>query len=486
MFKVHPRDKKGTKATMMLPEKVGTSNERTDEPSQPPTPPFRVSRERVVSPYAPDNLDVNDGVMMPRGALNRQMTPDTGVGRAIAQSANQPQPAQDEQPQDDYSQYANVRDRYIGQKSLDDKILDDEAYLDAMRLSKPKDENGRLKSFFKSLGMGLQAFGRQPVRDWEDFASAGGEALGYGIYGAFDPSLDERFKQQNEIARTEKELEGMYGRQGREDARENLLNKKLSERAKLYGDEKDRLIRIYNDLTDFDPESNPEHANLAAQMAALKLPAPKKQAGDRFQLQIAPDGTPVVVNTRTGKVEVQQGNYLKPAQLKETDFPDELFGLPSKDEISNLARSQVSLLPAGRRLIPEIAKALPNEVDTTIGRIQLKNPDGSVNEQALMQAVGDGSLAYTLSQLYENLPSDTEQKVAAAKAKEDAKYKPIREEVARFRNYIAGNKPKQGAAPTNRADVVSLFNEIMAITDAKQRTAALKQFYANLSNLQIQ
>lgn len=444
------------------------------------------------NPYNIDNLETlprDPSTQIPRGSLN-QPSPQDLLGNQIAETGDRRQETGNGiRPRVVTPIDANQgsRERFVGQPTLDDEVAKSESYLNELRLAPVENRNSRWKSFLKSLGYGLSAFGQRPVQDWSDFAYAGGQALGTGLYGLFDKSLDERFGRQNEITREEENYARLTERQKREQEREGLLYKRLSDRVKLTNDEKDRLIRIYNDLTDFDPETNQEHAALALQMKALGLPAAKKTPSDRFSLQIAPDGTPIVVNTRTGETIIKEGNYQRPVQLKDSDLPDEAFGLPSKDELTNLARSRVSILPSGRRLIPEIAKSLPNEVTYSDGTtLSLKNPDGSINEQNLLQAIGEGNLSYSLSQIYENIPADTERKIAEQRAKEEAKWKPLKAEVAKFRARLLGNKPKQGAQPTNRAEVIELFNEIMAIKDQKQRQAALAQFYNNLSNLQIQ
>ncbi|GEM_PF-5656142 len=208
------------------------------------------------------------------------------------------------------------RPRYVGEKSLDEQILDDDAYIRDLQRQPIENRNSRGKSILKALGYGLQAFNR-PIRDWNDFANAAGNTAAHGIGAAIDKKLDERLDNQREIEKTEKSkgFKFIQRRHQREDEKEVAQINKTNAETKWYGkrgeieDEKakDRrrrnLVSIFNRLPEFDPD-DPTNADLVAEMKELDIPTPQKTRGSQFKIEQDPrsgNWFAIQVNKSTGE-----------------------------------------------------------------------------------------------------------------------------------------------------------------------------------------
>lgn len=253
------------------------------------------------NPYDVENLETlprDPSTQIPRGSLN-QPSPQDMLGRQIAQMGDATRPRY--AGQQSYSSGYETRPRFVGEPTLEDEIEKNEAYLKELRLAPVENKNSRWKSFLKSLGYGLSAFGKHPVGNWSDFARAGGEAVGTGLYGLFDKSLDERFDRDKEIQKTESERKSLYGR-------EDILRKRMLDvlaREKLKGEidwlkkrpdiEQDKIQQrakdararvaagVFNKADEFDPE-DPKNADTVEMMRDYGLPVIAKKRGQQIKI----------------------------------------------------------------------------------------------------------------------------------------------------------------------------------------------------------
>jgi hypothetical protein len=194
-----------------------------------------------------------------------------------------------------------------------------------------------------------------------------------------------------------------------------------------------------------------------------------KEPDDQLTFQIGPDGRPIVFNKKTGDYRVGNDNFSKGPTITDKDLPDELFGLPSDKEISDRAQASVGKLPEGRRLRPGVV--LPDKY---------KNADGSFNEAQYWKDKANGDVDINPSDLYENLPSDYEQRLAGARNTLRDSQKDLREEVAKFRTAVSNNRPAADAASVPLTKLVDDFKSILAIKDPKTRAAQLQKYYTEI------
>jgi hypothetical protein len=198
---------------------------------------------------------------------------------------------------------------------------------------------------------------------------------------------------------------------------------------------------------------------------------PDKEPDDQLQFQIGPDGRPIVFNKKTGEYKVGSDNFSKGPTITDKDLPDELFGLPSDKEISDRAQASVGKLPEGRRVRPDVAAKLPEKY---------RNSDGSLNEALYWKDKSNGEVDVSPSDLYENLPSDYEQRLAGARNSLRDSQKDLRMEVAKFRTAVSNNRPAADAASVPLTRLVEDYKKLLTIKDPKDRQKQLERYYTEV------
>lgn len=256
--------------------------------------------------YRIDNLEPRSddpAIQIPRGSLN-QPSPQDSIGKMMMKAAGiQSNSSSDTRPriaQTNETEPMQTRPKFVGEPTLDDEIAKNEAYINALKINPVENKNSRFKGFLRSLGYGLSAFGQGKIDNWSDFARAGGQTLGTGLYGLFDKKLDEKFERQKEIAKTEAETQRLYGRdeilrkkiadrvaKAKQEAETEWLKKRPDiESQKIDQRAKDARIRVvasvFNRSDEFDP-SDPANTDTVEMMRELGLPVIAKKRGQKLQ-----------------------------------------------------------------------------------------------------------------------------------------------------------------------------------------------------------
>lgn len=236
--------------------------------------------------------------------------------------------------------------------------------------------------------------------------------------------------------------------------------------------EQDQLIGVWKDVDDFDPETNPQHKQIQTQAAQMGVVLPAKRKGERFSTQIAPDGRIVITNTATGQYQIGGESLAKPRIYKDEDIPDSLFGLKSDDDIKTEALASVGIGGPNRRVRPEVVASLPDA---------FKNPDGSFNEAAYMQALNRGTTEIKPSDLYENVPDNYKQRLAEVEKNLRGRQGGLRKQVARFRSVINNRTPNPNGSPISLDEVQAAFKEVLD----KGKPKDLEEFFTYLRTANI-
>ncbi|HMF56730.1 MAG TPA: hypothetical protein VK619_10340 [Pyrinomonadaceae bacterium] len=243
-----------------------------------------------------------------------------------------------------------------------------------------------------------------------------------------------------------------------------------------------RIISIYNDLEDFDPDAtDPRTKALVRAAENAGVPLVKKTKSQKITMQIAPDGTPILTDgqghvwragtdSRTG----QPLNVARPREITNAELPYEMFGIPSDEQIRDEARAGVAPSLRNRQVKPEITQ-----------RAQYRNQDGTPNMDAIWADIDAGIIHP--SDVWENVTERDEQQLAQARSSVRTKYQQAQRDVDEFRLRVGRNHPTV-ANPTSTplANLVRRFNEIREMSAGRKRDQALKTFYDTLPFLQIQ
>lgn len=320
----------------------------------------------------------------------------------------------------------------------------------------------------------------QPGMSMTDALALGATGAGAGF---FNKGWNEQRRAEQEIPRAQQRVEFENQQQTREAQIANQQNQIVNRDRQTALDmeegiqkrlsaEQNQLIGIWKDVDDFDPEANPQHKQIADQAAQMGVVLPAKRKGERFSTQIAPDGRIVITNTATGQYEIGGENLGRPRIYKDEDIPDAIFGLKSDDDIKTEAMASVGIGGPNRRVRPEVVAALPDA---------FKNPDGSFNEAAYMQALNRGTTEIKPSDLYENVPDNYKQRLAEAEKKLRSGQGGLRKYVSRFRSVINNRNPNPNGQAISLDEVQTAFKEVLA----KGKPKDVEEFFTYLRNANI-
>ncbi|GEM_PF-5996081 len=458
-FKFIPRRRQDETDPTMIetrPRVVGQA-----QPPMPQQPTIEMMLPELIQPST--ELQSNGVIQEPPTQLPMStLTPQKAfqlIPRRTMESEQQPTSAVVDSPA--------TRERYVGEKSLDDQILDDDAYLNDLRRQPIENRNSRGKGILRALGYGLQAFNR-PIRDWSDFANAAGNTAAHGIYGLFDKKLDERLDNQREIAKTEQQR-GFKFKQRREqqesamaDAQLNELKDKPSrERAKILADAGEvqfkpmggRWYRV-DKLGNMEPVMGSDGKQLTENEY---IPVHNETTG---QLVL------VNKNDKSDVTRIENVVSTKPKTFSEKDIPRSRFGLPSDEDYKRQARANVSATYKARQLKPEVAQRYNNDLNAIWNDIeaQIIRP----------------------SDVWENTTERDNQALAQSENELRKQYADIEKIYQDFLLRVSNNQPKEGAGTVNIADLADVLDLILKEKDAKKRSAAYNALIQDLPNRRIQ
>jgi hypothetical protein len=440
-------------------------------------PPAEMSSGPGQGSYAPQQQEIpvlqSQGGMdtPPGGAVRPRVVPDQPITGDTAPSDS---PSTDV-PMDSISP---VEDELRG-------LLDERS---RMLNSPVEDDDSKLHNFATGSANAI----RQAARTG-DLGFVVGAAIGGGLRNLFRPKEDDQrdrdkalTKNQQQIVAAEKRGEAELDRKYKKAQITKVADDSRRADQKVTDDhlkgEQGLLMDVYKQSSSFDP-ADPKNADIVARMQKANVPIFAKQKDDKWQVVKFENGDAKLFNPTTKEFK-DIGNFAKPPTVSAKELPDELFGLKSDKQISDEASARVGKLPEGRRLRPEALQALGNIKDAE-GKASYQNPDGSFNEQKYWADFSDGLTYVSPSQIYENLPSNYEQRLAGERNKLRDQQKDRQTEVAKFRTAISNYTPKSDAQPQPLTKVVDLFNGILALPP-KIRQEKLKIFHANLPNIRIQ
>lgn len=347
-------------------------------------------------------------------------------------------------------------------------------------------------------GMG-ETYRQNPRANWKAVLAGGGASAGGG---AINRTWNERredaeglssaqrkYQMATSIANDESRLQNEETRR-----QASILEGKAKILSEMTGQQKaqfDRLdkerqdvLKVWADMDEFDPNA-PQAAEFVQRAAQLGVTLMPKTKGEKFNFQIAPDGRVIIGNTKTGDYKVGQDTFQRPATLSDNDIPDSLFpSLKTDDQIKTEVQASVGKLPESRRVRQNVLNALLQEADDA-GNARYKNADGSFNESKYWQDVNSGYAQVSPSQLYENLPSDFEQRSAAQIKRLAQQNAPIRAAVDQFKLAIAKQNPPANAPTVKFLQVKDDFNKLLTLP-SKTRAKALERFFKEiLPNIKV-
>lgn len=255
--------------------------------------------------------------------------------------------------------------------------------------------------------------------------------------------------------------------------------KQLNEQQKQIWDE---YKFTYDNQPAFDP-ALPENAERVSRFKSIGQPVPTKPAGEGWE--VSPNGQ--MFDKFTGKVK-EGVNFARPRSISSGELPDELFGIQPENSISDRARAEVGALPVERRLRADVANRLP-----------YKKPDGSFDEDAYWSAANSDRErdrpAVRPGDLYENLPSNYEQRLATTRERIRKSQAGLSTEAARFKSSLTTYSPRAEAKAVPLTEIIHVWRKIMGIDPPdqgeklpapKDRPAKLKAFYEALPNYRVQ
>lgn len=310
--------------------------------------------------------------------------------------------------------------------------------------------------------------------------AAGAAAVG----AAADPTVADKQWRRRELAKTDAGLAREYAVDDAAARRQRLA----AQTAKDYSEaraaamkpaadalkaEQEQILGVWKDLDTFDPEgADPQTAQLMERARRARVTLPKKQRGESYSTAVAPDGSIIVTNTRTGAYKVDRSqNVAKPREIKPDDLPDTLFGLPDEKAIADEARAAVAPDLKSRRVTDYAARHYVND-------------QGQFDEAKAWEDIEAGVVKP--SEVWENVTSQDDQRLAGARSKVRQKYASLRAEADKFRLALSRARPKEGAPAKSVGDLVGLFNEYGAIKDAKRRRQMLDALYKSLDYVNVQ
>lgn len=330
------------------------------------------------------------------------------------------------------------------------------------------------RSWWKNVKANLLPSLLGGLRTGDPLGAVGGVLSGVTV-GTADRKSADKIWRNRERAEVEGQLKGEYKRGDAAAATAKTMiearNAAVETDEKRRRDEADNLFKSYNGTKEFDPDAtDPQTVKMMRTAGRLGISLPKKAESDKFTLGMAPDGTAIVLNTREGTTR-EVGNHAKPKEIKPDDLPDTLFGLPDEKMIGDEARAAVAPDLKSRRLTDYAAK-------------HYQTADGQFDEAKVWQDIEDGVVRP--SEIWENVTSQDDQRLAGARNKVREKYKALRAEADKFRLRVSRVKPKPDAPAKSVNDLVDLFNEYSQIKDGKKRREMLDALYQSLDYVNVQ
>lgn len=349
-------------------------------------------------------------------------------------------------------------------------------------VNKDKGWKGLVKELAENFlyGMGQT----QPGMSWKDALILGGTGAGAGFVNkgwneqrramAELPLAQQRLEYETQQTQRQKQVKNTQNQIDNRNI-QTQLDMNEATRKRIAADQ-EPFLKQWQDLEEFDPQDPKyrEFAMAAAKKGVVLIP---KVRGQKYSAQVAPDGRIVITNTSTGDYKIGNENLSRPVQITDKDLPDTMFGLYDDKEISDRATASVGKLPEGRKVRPDVAAKLPPKY---------RNQDGSFNEDQYWKDRANDEVSISPSELYENVPSDYEQRVAGERTKLRDSQKALRTEVSKFRAALGNHRPSPNAKPKPLTKVAETFNAIMALPP-KERSAKLTEFYEKyIPNIRIE
>lgn len=362
-------------------------------------------------------------------------------------------------------------------------------YLDDARRQLAR--NSRWRSAFGAAFKNMAANPRLAnARGWGDVLGGVAGGAGAGIAGGVFDSWDEEAKRIELIERLGTDVKQNLAYADKdEDNYIQQTNAELAARKAEIAAQQDQasqeasLIKwAYNALEDYDPESV-KFKELTDRAKRAGIPLFPKDKEQKWQIVTMPNGDAIMWNPETQE-QKPLGNFAKPATISDNDLPDNLFGLKSDSDISTEAASQVGKLPEGRRLRPQAMQLLSAAKDST-GQPYIRS-DGSFNESQYWADRANDDTGLSPTDLYENIPSSYEQRIAGTKKRLADGQRDLRENVTRFRTVLKNMRPQANAQPVPLLKLVDLFKTIMSLPAGKEKQKRLDMFYGGLNKFRIE
>lgn len=423
-----------------------------------------------------------------------QDIPVPSIDRSLTTMPADEQPAQTQPPQQDPATLSGT----VRQPTFD------EQYQTAQQDYNEELTNGRKKPHpaLEALYVGLQGLSRvfqpsnEPIRTLRDTREQQRLARKGQVLGGLQQQqqYDQKIRHGNAQIETEREQQRNYQNQVINRNAQTVLDMDKAVQDRLTSQQAN-ILKVWSDLDTYD-ESLPEYTKLKERAEKAGVQLVKKDKGQRYSTQIAPDGRIVVTNTSTGTYNIGQENLSKPKTVTAKDVFDLFSDLPDDAKLDTIATAQVGQLPTSRRVRPEVLANLPAEY---------KNPDGSLNEAYYWKKVGEGAYSKPVytdgtvgeekgtnispTELYENLPSDYAQKKAQARLAAGKPYEAKRSEVTKLAAAVESQRPLQSGGQTkSRREVKDMFDTIYQVKDAKKRRQQLDDLYKTIEAgyLQVQ
>lgn len=343
-----------------------------------------------------------------------------------------------------------------------------------------KHEGNPAKRMFRGMGNGW--------KDWEEGGMQGG-LLG-GILSMFTKGVGESaspdfarkqgakrersklFREQNYLMQQDafdmKQAQGQaqianYGSQINNRAANTIMTRNKNEQAAVWDE--------WNANKTFK-RSDPQHRALMVRAQAAGINLPDKEEKETWKRFVDPDGTVGYYNDE-GEEKVT-GNRAKAKDFKDDDVSDAEFGLYDDKQIENMATASIAPTVKGRQVRPNVLAALP---------AKYKNTDGSFNETAYLTDLSKGNTELNSSEVYEDLPSNEKQRVAAEIERIRGSQNGLRKQLTRFRSILNHRTPNPNSPAVTLDQVKQWFKE--ALNNKDNPKEKLEQFYKVLQSANI-
>jgi hypothetical protein len=200
-----------------------------------------------------------------------------------------------------------------------DKVAAEQDVNQAIRDYQP--QKAGAKEFLKhTLGSFLGGYSRHG-----SLMEGVGSAAGTALIDTFDREAPDKTWQQVALGQSDARLNDNLQREAAKAKIEAIRSKPHDEQYKRDEAERDNLRQTYNQLPNFDPDNNPEHAQIAARARALHLTLPKRDEKDQTAL-VKSNGRYYLVDKRrksaipVDDVPVNEGDVPKTINVNGIDF----------------------------------------------------------------------------------------------------------------------------------------------------------------------